>query len=334
MFSYLQDQIVRGLVLSHQIPKGFVGKKRTYPSGLRYHYLDMKIHSHISNLPIDEILPHCEEIKFPYERVKEKHPDYFDDEINKDGSFKKDFFDKADIFSLSIWYMYNGATQQDTCFINVDRAFISSLKLIVSWLKTKFDISCVANKESNVNSGFPAIEFNEKNTIKLWRTIDKFVLEPMWYKIGDRDKNKLIYLCGPMEYAADCGVQWRKEFSEVLAKKNYRCISPNEEEEFIKKKYKVDAETKKNNIDEYISGIREFITLDLTFVESADMLVCKWEGEQCSGTIHEVGYARQISKPSYLITSKPLYEVPGWFLSCFTKCFKTIDELINFLEGK
>lgn len=145
---------------------------------------------------------------------------------------------------------------------------------------------------------------------------------------------KTIYLCGPMEYAKDMGIAWRREFAKELSKLGYKCIIPNDEEENIKKKYDFSINTKNEDLDKYIKVIREFIALDLDFVKNSDYLICNWEGEVSAGTIHEVGYGYQLNKPCYLVTSKSLQLVPGWFLACFTKCFKSLNELIEFLKEK
>ena len=147
-----------------------------------------------------------------------------------------------------------------------------------------------------------------------------------------RKKNKTVYLAGAMESLADEGLSWRRQFSTVLQSIGIKSIIPNDEEKNIKEKYNM-AELKKTDIDKYIEIIRAFISMDLKFVENVDMLIVKWEGEVTSGTIHEVGYAYQLGKPCYLVTSKLPHEVPGWFLACFTKTFTNLDSLISYLKG-
>lgn len=144
--------------------------------------------------------------------------------------------------------------------------------------------------------------------------------------------NKTGYLAGPMESAVDEGIAWRRKFSRALKNIGIDSIIPNDEEIQIKKEYDL-PELKKTDIDKYIKIIRSFIEMDLKFVKAVDMLIVKWEGEMSSGTFHEVGYAYQLKKPCYLVTSKQLYEVPGWFLSCFTKVFPDLNALITHLKG-
>jgi len=148
-----------------------------------------------------------------------------------------------------------------------------------------------------------------------------------------KKSSKTAYLAGPMENLKDEGLAWRRRFSRALKKIGIDSIIPNDEEIQIKQEYNL-PELKKTDIDKYIEIIRSFIEMDLKFVESVDMLVVKWEGEMSSGTFHEVGYAYQLGTPCYLVTSKALHEVPGWFLSCFTKVFSELDVLIWYLKER
>jgi nucleoside 2-deoxyribosyltransferase len=146
-----------------------------------------------------------------------------------------------------------------------------------------------------------------------------------------KKRNKVAYLAGAMESLKDEGLSWRRKFSRALKELHIDSVIPNDEERDIKKKYNL-PELKKTDLDKYIEIIRSFIKMDLKFVETVDMLIVKWEGENTAGTIHEVGYAYQIGTPCYLVTSQPLHEVPGWFLSCFTKVFPDLDTMIWYLK--
>ena len=143
-------------------------------------------------------------------------------------------------------------------------------------------------------------------------------------------KNKVAYLAGAMEYAPDEGFPWRHLLSSALRDINIESIIPNDVEEKLKMGYNIDK-LKKTDITLYVEIMRSFIKADLELIESVDMVIVNWNGEKTSGTFHEVGYAYQLGKPCYLITSKPLCEVPGWFLSCFTKIFTNTSELTRYL---
>jgi nucleoside 2-deoxyribosyltransferase len=145
-------------------------------------------------------------------------------------------------------------------------------------------------------------------------------------------KQKTAYLAGAMESVADEGLGWRRKFSRVLKNKvNVKCIIPNDEEKNIKKRVNM-AKVKRTDPEKYLRVMREFIRMDLEFVESVDMIVIKWEGEATFGTVHEAGWAYQLKKPCYLITGIEEHKLPGWFYACCTKVFHSLDELIEHLK--
>ena len=148
-----------------------------------------------------------------------------------------------------------------------------------------------------------------------------------------KKKVEKVYLCGPMEFAANNGLDWRLEARDELAQIGISCIIPNEEEADLKPENGWDW-LKINREGEYINLMRKIIERDLGFVEEADVLVGRWEGERMSGTIHEVGYAYQLGKPIYLISTQPITVIPGWFLACCTKRFQTVQEVRKRLETK
>lgn len=144
-------------------------------------------------------------------------------------------------------------------------------------------------------------------------------------------KKKTCYLAGAMEFAHNEGINWRRAYQKTLDEIGIKCVIPNDEEKEIKKDINM-SYLKEHDIDRYVDIIRKFIDQDLKFVETVDMIVVRWEGEVTSGTIHEVGYAYQLQKPTYLVSSFKNKDIPGWFLSCFTKRFYTLKELIEFLK--
>lgn len=142
---------------------------------------------------------------------------------------------------------------------------------------------------------------------------------------------KAAYLAGAMETISDEGLSWRREFSDALKNIGIKCFIPNDEEKKLKKHNNM-KELKNTNIKKYIKIMRQFIAMDLNFVQQSDFLIAKWNGEQTTGTVHETGYAYQLRIPTYLVTSVPTNQIPGWFLACFTKIFASLDELIKFLK--
>ena len=92
------------------------------------------------------------------------------------------------------------------------------------------------------------------------------------------------------------------------------------------------TDLKKNDIEKYISIMRQFIKQDLDFVDAVDIIIVRWEGQKTAGTVHEVGHAFEQGKPCYLVSSVPNEDILGWFLACFTKRFFSLKELIEFLK--
>lgn len=145
-------------------------------------------------------------------------------------------------------------------------------------------------------------------------------------------KKKLqVYLAGPMEYAHNEGLNWRRAYERAFNELDIESVIPNDEEKDIKSEHDL-SWLKKNDLPKYIEILREFIRMDLKFVENVDMIVVRWEGERTAGTIHEVGKAYEIGKPVYLVTSLDPMDIPGWFLACFTERFKTLKELTQYIR--
>lgn len=141
------------------------------------------------------------------------------------------------------------------------------------------------------------------------------------------------YLCGPMEYAGDYGIQWRLDLRKRLAPLGIKCILPNEEEANIISGQDELNRIKETDQEEYLLIMRLFIEADLLFVLQSDMIITCWEGERMSGTIGEAQHAYLNGIPAYLITSKKFSEIPGWFAACYTQIFPSIDKFVEFIGG-
>jgi hypothetical protein len=158
----------------------------------------------------------------------------------------------------------------------------------------------------------------------------------MWiiFKIGiGGTVRSIAYLAGSMEYSDDGGILWRREFESKLKPIGIDCIIPNDNEEKIIGYIDL-KELKKTDIEDYKVKMRSLIINDIFIIEKVDLIIVKWEGELLYGTIGELTHAFICEKPSYLITSKDEYDVGGWFLACFKKVFKNIDDFINYTKTK
>ena len=141
---------------------------------------------------------------------------------------------------------------------------------------------------------------------------------------------KTCYLCGPMEYAKNNGLDWRLVYRDELAKLNIQCIIPEEEETGMTEE---DMRIlKEEDPTQYIKIMRQFIEMDLKFVEDCDMVVAFWDGERMSGTIGEAQHAYLHGTPIYLVSPRPFTEIPGWFAACFTETFESLGCLLLYLN--
>jgi len=242
---------------------------------------------------------------------------------------KKGYLDMVTPLSLAVWYMDDGGVQNNgkTAKLSTHNFTLKENEIISEWLSAKYNIPNKIQKDGK----YYWIRFNNEGALKLWRLIDKYIIQPMWYKIGDRLDNRLIYLCGPMENALDDGIAWRRKFNNELIKMGFRCIIPNDEEAEVKKHNDMPS-LKTSDLNKYKVIMRDFIRADLTFVSSADFTICCWNGEVSAGTMGEATYGFYLNKPSYLVTSMSLQEIPGWFLACFTEVFSSLEELVDYLK--
>jgi len=141
------------------------------------------------------------------------------------------------------------------------------------------------------------------------------------------------YLAGPMEFADSYGLNWRLEYRKELKRLNIETIIPEEEE--LKKGGLTEKEVnqlKADDPEKYKAYVRtNFIQPDLTFVRECDMVIVRWEGEQMSGAVGETQEAYLSGTPVYLVSSREVKDIPGWFFACSTEHFKTLGCLLLYL---
>ena len=146
-----------------------------------------------------------------------------------------------------------------------------------------------------------------------------------------RNYKRICYLAGPMESVKDAGRGWREVYSEELKQLGFMCIIPEDKEEFITNQEELN-DLKKTDRHQYVDIMRKLISLDLKFVETADIIVTRWNGEVTAGTIGEAQHAYLEGKLIYLVTDKEFHEIPGWFGACFTEIFDSLDCLLLYLS--
>ena len=146
------------------------------------------------------------------------------------------------------------------------------------------------------------------------------------------------YLSGGMEFAKGEGVDWRMEMDEWIRRVlHHTAYNPNiESDAFLARMLPNGGfrELKHQDIDRYVSLVREFVDKDShEIAEMTDYVVCKWDesAQRGAGTKGEVTMARYSQKPVYMVTTMSLVDIPGWVLGCTTKIFGSFEELKAFL---
>lgn len=270
-------------------------------------------------------------------RIRTYHHPWFsklrEEFYNKKGekTITREILDKLSPLGIAVWYMDDGSLQHsDTAKLSTHNFTFEEHQIMKQWFEETYNISPKIQKDGP----YYWLRFTQEEAFKLWRLIDKYIIPSMCYKIGDRVENKLAYLAGAMEMVSDGGDAWRREYDKELSKLKIRCIIPNDEEKDIKRDVNMKS-LKSEDIEKYISIMRDFMRADLIFIEACDYFITHWEGEVSAGTMGEATFAFRMKKPSFLVSSLPTKEIPGWFLACFDKKFSTLDELLTFLqEGK
>jgi hypothetical protein len=148
------------------------------------------------------------------------------------------------------------------------------------------------------------------------------------------------YLSGGMEYAAGEGAHWRREMQEWLTHSlGHSSFNPNVESDLFFSKHHPGIDfrhLKEQNIHEYQTIARKLVEIDCAEIaERSDYIVCYWDegAAKGAGTKGELTMAKFFGKPVYLVTSFPLFDIPGWVLGCTTQIFSDFGALKEFLLG-
>ena len=149
-----------------------------------------------------------------------------------------------------------------------------------------------------------------------------------------------VYLSGGMEYADGEGAHWRKEMQSWLESNlRHSVFNPNVESDRFFSKYhpEVNFRTlKKENVQLYQSIVRKLVEIDCEEIaKRSDYVICYWDdgAAKGAGTKGELTMAKFFGRPVYLVTTFPLYDIPGWILGCVSEIFSDFDELKQYLSG-
>jgi len=151
-------------------------------------------------------------------------------------------------------------------------------------------------------------------------------------KTGKKPK-MTVYLAGAIEYTDDEGRSWREEYKKELAKIGIEAWIPNDlnlEHELTMEQWSVLKS--RDDLTEFKTEFRKrIIKPDIDAVDAADIIVVRWDGEQTTGTAHEVGRAYMRGQMVYLVTPRPFREVAAWMLACVEAEFHELEQLTDYL---
>jgi|GEM_PF-684401 hypothetical protein len=158
------------------------------------------------------------------------------------------------------------------------------------------------------------------------------------------------YLSGPMEFAADHGILWRREFIKSAHSfgLNIDFIDPTNKplpddmRAGEDKNYQTELQEsgKYKELKDYVSKYRRY---DLRFVDLSDFLVAVIDPKvHMCGTYNEIFLAEQQHKPSFFICDGGLKKLPRWLFDVIdlndpatqTRCnvFSSIEEVLEELR--
>lgn len=158
------------------------------------------------------------------------------------------------------------------------------------------------------------------------------------------------YLSGPMEFAKDNGVGWRREFINLAIKSglgidfidptNKPCDETNIIED---KEYQIKLQESGDYIKlrDYVKKYRRF---DLRFVDLSDFLVAVIDPTvHMCGTYNEIFVAEQQHKPMFFICEGGLRTLPRWLFDVIDldepskgktcNVFQNLEQVINELKA-
>jgi nucleoside 2-deoxyribosyltransferase len=171
----------------------------------------------------------------------------------------------------------------------------------------------------------------------------------------NRLKGSIIYLAGPIQYADDWGVTWRKQATAYLHSLGIGVIDPCDKPSDMAQE---DADTqswldslKKNAdlmldsnkpelanryLDEYSNFLKEVVSVDLRFVDKSDALLVYINKDIYScGTFHETSHAFLQRKPVVCFTAgKSITNIPGWLYGHgkYSMFYPSLNEALAYVR--
>lgn len=161
--------------------------------------------------------------------------------------------------------------------------------------------------------------------------------------IAGRLNNTRCYLAGPIDYAQDDGVAWRRDFTKTLARFGVVPLDPTDKptsqckyNEIGDEKQMIDKLIELERWDELRTMAKEIVLVDLRMVEVSDFLVAYVNTDiPMCGTWDEIFESLRQRKPTYVVIEGGKRKMPMWLRGKLNHnfCFSSFKELENYLEG-
>lgn len=166
-------------------------------------------------------------------------------------------------------------------------------------------------------------------------------------KTGKLD-GALAYLSGAMEYVADHGIDWRREFIELSTKAGLKIdyIDPTNkpgpaEHQIGENKVHQEMLQKTGRFAELKEYVEDFRHLDLRYTDLSDFLIVSISpGVPQWGTANEVFQTEHDRKPMFFICPGGMHQFPRWLFGpadldmIFESSEQVIERLVKLDRGE
>jgi nucleoside 2-deoxyribosyltransferase len=147
--------------------------------------------------------------------------------------------------------------------------------------------------------------------------------------------NKLVYLSGPIDAAADGGIGWRRSIARWITVRGGVPLDPTAKSEQRGHEKRL-AWREQGKFDELASAMREIAAIDLAMLARADLVILHVDTNTFScGTFDEIGQACEQHKPVLVHCQQGKAGVPLWLWGRLNhnNFFGDWAELQNYLEN-
>jgi nucleoside 2-deoxyribosyltransferase len=159
--------------------------------------------------------------------------------------------------------------------------------------------------------------------------------------MSDRLSNLRCYLAGPIDYAEDDGVGWRKEISKWLLERNVVVLDPCDKKISNAKYSEIDEEKVKmfdlKNTGRYYEltrRMKEIVHMDLRMVDVSDFIIVYLNPAiTMFGTIHELINSIHQRKPTLVVIEGGRSNASNWLFGImdYNFMFDDFESLTTFL---